>query len=49
MGCCSPEYRKVTDEKVKEINRNGKDSPPLWVKFIVIFIIAGAVYALFFR
>ncbi len=47
MGCCSPEYRKVVNEKEEEINKNRKDSLPLPLKISIIIITAGAILTYF--
>lgn len=49
MGCCSPEYRKIVNEKEKEINQKGHDSPPLLIKIIMFLIVATGLALLFFK
>lgn len=48
MGCCTPEYRKVVNEKEEEINQKGKDSLPLLLKLIIFLVTAGSVSAIYF-
>lgn len=47
MGCCSPEYRKVVNEKEEEINKINNDSLPLPLKISIIIITAGAILSFF--
>lgn len=47
MGCCSPEYRKVVNEKEEEINKIRNDSLPLPLKISIIVITAGAIFTYF--
>lgn len=47
MGCCSPEYRKVVNEKEEEINKINNDSLPLPIKISIIIITAGAILTFF--
>jgi hypothetical protein len=39
MGCCSPNYRKVVNEKEAEINEQGSEKLPLFLKLTSIVII----------
>ncbi|WHY82698.1 hypothetical protein [Siminovitchia fortis] len=43
MGCCSPEYRKVVNEKEEKVNEKGRESLPPYVKILSVVITAGAV------
>lgn len=45
MGCCSPEYRKVVNEKEQEVNEKGRESLPLVIKVISIITVIGALVA----
>lgn len=48
MGCCSPNYRNTVNEKEQQLNQKGKDTLPVYVKFILVAVCVGALLAVAF-
>ncbi|MBH0231610.1 hypothetical protein LCL89_13575 [Halobacillus yeomjeoni] len=43
MGCCSPNYHKQVEEQEEQINDQGSERIPLWLKLSSGIIVLAAI------